>query len=165
MTYLVKEELRKTTAGQCFLYFVASLFAIFFLRSLLFIDWNEKYHGMITKSLTVCFELAFLWINVLTFDIWWTFEKVKLFEAKRRFYHNLFHFQKVSTLGLHRKSGTIQVLLLFCSRFHGSVGGVQSRALLKLCGRLLRSCHDRFYCCRRRVHHPSWRSCFPEVTG
>lgn len=72
--YTVFKEL-KTLAGRCFLFLSASLLVIQLLLTMLFFEIQEKkFERCFTIALSFCQEFSFLWMNVLTFDIWWTFK-------------------------------------------------------------------------------------------
>lgn len=68
--YLFTPEL-KTVAGRCFMYFTVSLILIYFS---IHFDLDHKYFLLIENSLILGLVTSYFWLNVLAFDIWWTFK-------------------------------------------------------------------------------------------
>lgn len=71
--YAYVKKLR-TVPGKCFLFFAVGLLAIFLTLPLLQYDfYNDVVNYIIAIVLAMGFEFSFLWISVMSFDIWWTF--------------------------------------------------------------------------------------------
>lgn len=71
--YAYFKELR-TVADKSFLCFISALtvtYAAFPYRT--FYDWSDFASQYSMWLFFVGFSCAFLWLNVLIFDIWWTF--------------------------------------------------------------------------------------------
>lgn len=71
--YAYVKKLR-TVPGKCFLFFAVGLLTVFLTLPLLHYDfYNDILHFAIAIMLTIGLEFSFLWISVMSFDIWWTF--------------------------------------------------------------------------------------------
>lgn len=75
--YAYYKELR-TSSGKCVSLFVASQLLIHLVSPYLFTNSNESgYRDWLRDLIRIGGVLSVMWINVLCFDIWWTFRKFK----------------------------------------------------------------------------------------
>lgn len=99
LVYAILPELRNL-GGLILMAYVGSLLCAFFLLSIILLDVNYKTNTCIGSTMVIYYSLiaSFCWMNIMSYDIWWTFRGY----AKARSIHRrgeIFKFQMYCLYG------------------------------------------------------------------
>lgn len=67
------KELR-TVPGKCFMFFAIGLLTVYIATPLIHVDFKQNFLKLVVAVvLALGFVFSFLWMTVMSFDVWWTF--------------------------------------------------------------------------------------------